>query len=253
MRSALEKTSWAAGIISAVIAIYAVLPSRDVENKQQQSPSLKKDPVSPAPVIKNDDSTGNPRAIDKNRAKQLHNKTATINESNSKEKSSDLRELAQEAKELNLIRITLRPNVYFSKFNFTFEENELGLEHEVKNNGANEVNISAPIIQLSLTPIDGENKKNLLVEKEDYIYRAARLGKYVPGMSHRVAYKIIILNKNFLGKKLYYFLNWKLQTDPAAVASIRHVLDKYMNPTEINEVANFNQNFTGEITFAKSP
>lgn len=75
----------------------------------------------------------------------------------------------------------------------------------------------------------------------------------MPGISHRVAYKIIILNKNFLGKKLYYFFNWKLRTDPAAMASMRHILDKYMNPAEINEVANFSQNFTGEITFAKSP
>jgi hypothetical protein len=40
MRSSLEKASWIAGIISAVIAIYAVLPPHKVENVEPSLDSI---------------------------------------------------------------------------------------------------------------------------------------------------------------------------------------------------------------------
>lgn len=182
-----------------------------------------------------------------NSTKNIKTKLAT----RSNERPQDTRVGHPDAVELNSIRLSLRPKVFFSKFDFTFDQNEVQLEHEIKNNGSNEVMIEKPVIQLSLGSSDKAASNTSLVENRDYVFTAVRPGKYLPGMSYRVAYAIKILSPTLLGQKLYYSLQWETETDPLAVAIISPILEKHMNATEINKLTKFSQILCGSITFSK--
>lgn len=193
-----------------------------------------------------------PKRIQQNKLnKKKSNTRKNFDTVQSNEKASDVHVEMQAVKELNSSRLALKPNVFFSKFDFTFEQHEVQLEHEVKNNGSNEVIIEAPIIQLSLSPFDESTPNTLLVANRDYHARAVRPGKFMPSMSYRVAYSIEILNPDLLGQTIYYSFIWKTQTDPSVVSIMAPVLEKHMNAKEINELSKFNLVLKGAIKFAK--
>jgi len=192
-----------------------------------------------------------PKRIQQNKLdKKESNTRKNFDTVQSNEKTSDIHVEMQTLKDLNSIRLALIPNVFFSKFDFTFEQHEVKLEHEIRNNGLNEVIIEAPIIQLSLSPFNESTPNTLLVVNRDYLARVVRPGKFMPSISYRVEYSIEILNPDLLGQTIYYSFIWKTQTDPSAISIMAPVLKKHMNTTEINELSKFNTTLKGSIKFA---
>ena len=147
----------------------------------------------------------------------------------------------------------LRPNLIFGKFEFTFLTNEdVKLEHEIKNIGANAAIIAAPNVQLSLNPITGDVASDAPLEiGRDYAVRVYQPGTFQSGYASRVSYSIKLLNQSLKGSPVYYELQWRVSTDPLAVSSAARILGKQTTNDELNRLSQFTQRLQGTITFPR--
>jgi len=145
----------------------------------------------------------------------------------------------------------LRPNLTFGKFEFTFLTNDdVKLEHEIKNIGANAAIVAAPTVQLSLNSITGDVASDVPLEiNGDYSIRVYQPGTFQSGYASRVSYSIKLLNQSLKGSPIYYELQWGVSTDPIAVSSAARILGKQTTNDELSRLSHFTQRLQGTITF----
>lgn len=157
----------------------------------------------------------------------------------------------QTTADLNLVRQGLRPNLLFGKFEFTFSQNDnVELEHEIRNIGSNAALVAAPAVSLSLRPIADEATSDaLLVADKDYSVRVYRPGMFQSGYAAKISYSIKLLNQTLKGSVIHYKLQWQASTDPLAVSTAAKILGKQISSAELKRLSEFTQILRGTITF----
>lgn len=166
---------------------------------------------------------------------------------------ANLRSRTQTTTDLNAVRQSLRPNMLFGKFNFTFPKaTEANFEHEIKNIGVNAVAVSSPIVRLAVKPIgDSPSPSDLLVEGRDYAVRVYSLGMFQPGVARNVDYTIELLNLNLRGLTLHYALTWNNTTDQFAVSTAAQLLGKQVTASELSTLSSMRLTLVGTLTYAR--
>lgn len=166
---------------------------------------------------------------------------------------ANLRARSQTATDLNAVRQSLRPNVTFGKFEFTFPRtNTVELEHDIRNIGTNTVIVSQPVIKLALQPMSNTSSdQQLLAQGRHYNMRTYQIGLVQPGETRRVGYTIDLLNGNLRGTTLYYVVQWTTSVDKAAISTAQQLLGKQASAEDLTARATQAPFLVGSIVFSR--
>lgn len=166
---------------------------------------------------------------------------------------ANLRARSQTATDLNAVRQSLRPNVTFGKFEFTFPRaNTVELEHEIRNIGSNAAAISQPVIKLALQPMSNTSSdQQLLTLGRHYNVRTYQIGLTQPGETRRVGYSIDLLDSNLRGTTLYYVVQWTTTVDRAAITTAQQLLGKQASSEDLAAYATLAPFLVGSIVFSR--
>lgn len=191
--------------------------------------------------------------LDETNRKLIELQISKLEDANSRlvDQLADLRARIQTTNDMNSVLKALRPNVLLGKFDFNFPyEDQVEIEHEIRNIGSNSITLSSPRVRLSLVPIN--NKSSDLIPYTDYILNSTGFGIWQPGFVAKSSYSIKLLNKKLIGSTIYFQFNWNASTDSLAVSTAQQILGKQITSSQLKDLSVFGYALTGTFSFRKN-